>query len=449
MDRLIQQTVILGGGFTGLYAALKLRRNHHPHSVILVDREARFRFRPLLYDYFSEQMDQQQVMPRFEELLGSSGVRFVQDTVAAIDLSDRQVRLHSGRVCPYSHLVIALGSVTGYFGVEGASEYAIAFRDSDDAIALDRKIRTCLDQARQSANPDRRRLLLTFVIIGGGPTGVELAATLADLVPNWFEELGGDPQEVRIVLLSRGAQILKGDINDPLRETAEQQLQRRAVEVITEAAATAVRPKAVDYQQAGQTATIPAATAVWTAGTAAHPLVKDLPIAEQHRDRKGRLIVTPTMQLPEFPEVFAGGDCATVEGESLPPTAQVAHQQGLAIAQNLQALVEGRQLQPADAAIRGTLMKLGLEAAAANIDDRVEVDGEIAHLIRQATYLSRLPSPIHNLQAEMKWFNDAVVDRYLEPQDPGKVVQWVAGAIVAAAVARKVVHALGSDEKSV
>lgn len=448
MSHLIQQTVILGGGFTGLYAALRLRRHNYPHSVILIDREACFRFRPLLYDYFSEQMDQQQVMPRFENLLRGSGVCFVQDTVESINLSDRQVHLQSGTICPYSNLVLALGSVTGYFGVEGAKEHGIAFRDADDAIALDQKIRACLDKARQTQDPDQRHPLLTVVIIGAGPTGVELAATLADLIPNWYRELGGDPQEVRIVLLSRGPQILKGDINDPLRQTAEQALQQRAVkvEILTEATATAIRRDAVEYQQGGETSTIAAATAIWTAGTATHPLIKDLPISDQHRNHKGRLQVTPTLQLPDYPEVFAGGDCAAIEGESLPPTAQVAHQQGIAIAQNLQALVEGRDLQPADVTIRGTLMKLGLEDAAANISNKVEVDGEVGHLIRQGTYMGLLPTPAHNLQAGIKWFNDEVLDRYLEPQEAGKAVKWAAGAIVAAAVARKVVHTLGSDE---
>jgi len=449
MTPLIRQTVILGGGFTGLYTALRLRRNHYPQSVILVDREECFRFRPLLYEYFSEQMDKQQVMPRFEELLHGSGVHFVQDTVTSVDLENRQVHLQTGTVCPYSNLVLAVGSVTGYFGVEGAQENAIAFRDGGDAIALDQRLRKCLHQAIQSDDPTQRRQLLTFVVIGGGPTGVELVATLADLVPNWYRELGGDPQEVRVVLLSRGAEILRGDINDPLRGTAEQELQQRAVavEILKEATATAIRPDAIEYQQDENTTTIPTRTAIWTAGTATHPLIKNLPIADEHRDRKGRLMVTPTLQLFDYPEVFAGGDCAAVEGEALPPTAQVAHQQGMAIAKNLQALNEGRDLQVVDINLRGTLMKLGLEDAAANIYNQVEVDGEIAHLIRQGTYMSLLPNPIHNLQVGLKWFNDEVIDRYLEPQNPGTVVKWAAGALVAAAVARKVVHTLGRDEK--
>ncbi len=212
MSQLIQQTVILGGGFTGLYTALDLRRNNYPHSVILVDKEPCFRFRPLLYEYFSEQMDELQVMPRFEDLLRGSGVRFVQDTVDTIDLDDRQVKLQSGTTCPYSNLVIALGSVTDYFGVEGAQDHAIAFRDGGDAIALDQRIRSCIDLALQSDVPEHRQQALTFVVIGGGPTGVELSATLADLLPNWYQERGGDPQEVRVVLLPNSAHNLQAGL---------------------------------------------------------------------------------------------------------------------------------------------------------------------------------------------------------------------------------------------
>jgi NADH dehydrogenase len=258
-NHLIQQTVILGGGFTGLYTALHLSRSNYPRSVILIDREDRFRFRPLLYDYFSGQMGEPEVMPRFEDLLAGSGVRFIRDRVDTIDLHQRQVTLASGTSCPYSNLVIALGSVTGYFGVEGAREHAIPFRDAQDAIALDYRLRHCLERAIQTENPEERRKRLTFAVVGGGPTGVELAATLADLLPPWYEEMGGNPQEIRIVLINRGSDILKGDINDPLRDAAEEKLQERAVkvEVLKGTQATAIRPDSLEYKQGEETKTYP------------------------------------------------------------------------------------------------------------------------------------------------------------------------------------------------
>jgi NADH dehydrogenase len=447
-NNLIQQTVILGGGFTGLYTALHLSRSSYPRSVILIDREDRFRFRPLLYDYFSGQMGEPEVMPRFEELLEGSGVTFVRDSVDTIDLHQRQVTLASGTNCPYSNLVLALGSVTGFFGVEGAQEHAIPFRDAQDAIALDYSLRHCLEQALQTENPEARRKRLTFAVVGGGPTGVELAATIADLLPPWYEEMGGQPQEIRIVLINRGSDILKGDINDPLREAAEEKLQERAVkvEILKGAQATAIRPDSLEYQQGDEAKTLPAATTFWTAGTATHPLIKNLPIADEHRDKKGRPLVKPTMQLLAFPEVFAGGDCAAEQDNPLPPTAQVAHQQGDAIAKNLQALAEGKEPKPAEVTIRGTLMKMGLEEALANIFNRIEVDGEAGHLIRQGTYLNIVPTPARDFKLTAKWFKEEVYQQYLEPKLTSNTAKVVAGSVVGALVARKVAQVLGHGE---
>lgn len=161
MNDLIQQTVILGGGFTGLFTAIHLSRSSYPRSVILIDREERFRFKPLLYEYFSGQMEEPEVMPRFQDLLDSSGVIFVQDAVQTIDLHQHQVMLASGTSCPYSNLVLALGSVTGYFGVKGAKENALPFREGKDAIALDQRLRECLIQAMQTQDVEERRRLLT------------------------------------------------------------------------------------------------------------------------------------------------------------------------------------------------------------------------------------------------------------------------------------------------
>jgi len=284
MNNPVYQTVILGGGFTGLFTALHLAHEHYPRSVILIDSNDRFCFKPLLYEYFSGEMDAFQVVPRFTELLKGSGVIFVQDTVQAIDLHQRQVKLTSGTSYNYSNLVLALGSVTGYFGVEGAKENALPFWTQKDAIAIDRHLRECLQKAAQTEDPEQRRKLLTVGVIGGGPSGIEMAATLADLLPHWYAALKGNPQEVRVVLINHGKEILKGDINSHLRETAEQELQKRTVpiEMLLGAEATAIRSNAIEYRRDGKSETLPTYTTIWTAGTATHPLIKDLAIPEEH-----------------------------------------------------------------------------------------------------------------------------------------------------------------------
>ncbi|BDI19649.1 NADH dehydrogenase [Nostoc cf. commune SO-36] len=454
MNSPVYQTVIIGGGFAGLFTALHLAHEHYPRSVILIDKDERFCFKPLLYEYFDGEMDSFQVVPRFSELLKGSGVIFVQDAVQSIDLHQREVKLASGNSYNYSNLVLALGSVTGYHQVEGAKEYAFPFWTQADAIALDRHLRDCLHKAVQTADVEQRRKLLTVVIVGGGASGVEMAATLADLLPHWYSALGGNSSEIRVVLLNHGQKILDGDINDPLRPIAEKELQKRTIpiEILMGAEATAIHPNTIEYKSNNQLNTLPTYTTIWTAGTSTHPLIQDLPIPKEHRDHHNRPLVTPTMQLLDFPEVFAGGDCAAVQDGSLPPTAQVAYQQGANIAHNLKEIALEEELKPAKVNIRGTLLKLGLNDAAANLFNVFEVAGEPGHLIRQGTYLTLLPTPIHDFKATTEWVDEEIFHLHLDPHDVGKkvvqAVEVVGAGFLGVLAARKLLKMLGDEEKS-
>ncbi|MEJ1929801.1 NAD(P)/FAD-dependent oxidoreductase [Nostoc sp. NIES-2111] len=453
MNSPVYQTVILGGGFTGLFTALHLAHEHYPRSVILIDKNERFCFKPLLYEYFDGEMNTVQVVPRYSELLKGSGVIFVQDTVQSIDLHQREVKLASGNSYNYSNLVLALGSVTGYHHVAGAKENAFPFWTQADAIALDRHLRDCLQKAIQTDDIEQRRQLLTVVVVGGGASGVEMAATLADFLPHWYGALGGNAAEIRVILLNHGQEILSGDINDPLRPIAQKELQKRTIpiEILTEAEATAVHPYAVEYKSNDEIKTLATHTTIWTAGTSNHPLIQELPIPQEHQDHHGRPLVTSTMQLLDFSEVFAGGDCAAVQNNSLPPTAQVAYQQGANIARNLKALALGEEPRPAQVNIRGTLLKLGLNDAAANLFNIFEVAGEPAHLIRQATYLTLLPTPIHDFKATTEWLDEELFHHHLDTYDVGKkvvqAVELVGAGIIGVLVTRKLLKMLGDEDK--
>jgi NADH dehydrogenase FAD-containing subunit len=412
-------TVILGGGFTGLLTALNLCHDGHPRSIILIDQADRFVFKPLLYELLSGEMTDHQVQPRYEELLDCPGITFVQDTVQGVDLQQQQIDLVSGLQYTYGYLVLALGSQTNYFGILGAEEYTFAFRTGKDAQALGRHLRECLQQASQTDDPERRRTLLTVAIVGAGPSGLEMAATLADLLPQWYRKLGGKAEEIQIFVLNRSKEILKSDINSHLRSTVEKALKQRAIpiQILAEATVNAISPECLQYQQQGEQQMLTTATIVWTAGTAVNPLLKDLAIPDELRDRAGRLRVTPTLQVPGFPEVFVGGDNSTLS-MMLPATAQVAYQQGAAIAHNLMALVQGKPLKPAKVALRGTLMKLGLGDSAANLFDRFIIMGRSGHLIRQGTYLELLPTPVHNFKTTVDWLTDEIFSRHGQPNLP-------------------------------
>jgi demethylphylloquinone reductase len=303
--------------------------------------------------------------------------------------------------------------VAGYCGVVGAKEYTLPFCTTEDAIALARHLRDCLQRATQATGQEKQTLL-TFVIMGAGCTGIELAATLADLLPNWYTALGGHITDLRVVVIQRGQQILKGH-SDKLRQTALKALQKRnvAVELLLETEVVEVHPNMVILQRNNQSEQLSAATMMWTTGTAINPLIDTLSIPEASRDRQGRLKLKSTLQLLDFPEVFAGGDCTVME-YPLPATAQVAYQQGAAISQNLTAIAEGHLPEPVEIGLRGILLKLGLDESVADLDVRVmgakhlnyEVKGHLGHLIRQAAYVDLLPTPARNFKGTVEWLSD-------------------------------------------
>ena len=433
------QTVILGGGFAGLFTAIHLSKKGYSQPVVLIDTEERFTFKPLLYELLSEELSRNQVLPRFEKLLHGSGVKFVQDQVQAIDLPNRGVELAKGGRYAYNHLVLALGSVAGDFGIEGVNENTFPFRSGKNAIALKNHLRNRLKQATRTPDPQQRRYLLTVAVIGAGPAGVELAATLGDLLPHWYSEMGGNPEEIRLVLMNRGSQILKGDINRHMRPSARTALKKRSVpvEFLLGASVSAVTPQRVEFKRNNQNEFLEAATMVWTTGTTTHPLIQSLPIPPSHRKKGGRLLVAPTLRLPHFPEVFAAGDCAAdlQNPQILPPNAQVAYQQGEAIAGNLLAISQGKPPTSAEVHLRGSLLKLGLGVARANLFENFVVTGKAAHLMRLGIYLTLLPNLAHNLEATTQWLNNESFNLFSNSAcEQKQCSRWVGGIGVVVAL---------------
>ena len=418
MSQTAKETIILGGGFTGLFTALHLSHKKYSNSVTLIDRNDRFSFNPMMYEYLSGEMSDEQVCPLYSDLLEGSGVKFIQDSIDSIDLSQRCVQLTSDLNYTYDNLVLALGSVGSFFGIEGAREHTFLFRTGEQAVKLRRHLRKCLQQATQTKDEAKRRQLLTVAIVGAGASGVELAATLADLLPIWYQNLGGNIEEISIVLINRSAKILKGSEQDKsdsnsIQDTAIEALSTREIPVkfLFGATVTQVYSDRLEYTQDEQTKNLSAATIAWTAGVTANPLIADLSISEEYKTKRGYLLVEPTMQLPEYPEVFAGGDCALNNEADLPQTAQVAYQEGKAIASNLIALAQGEKLSEATVSLRGTLLKLGLGESVANLFDRYQIKGKLGHTIRETTYLTLLPTPVHNFKATTEWLIDEIFEQ--------------------------------------
>lgn len=416
MNNSTTPTVIVGGGFVGLFTALYLSHHNYPDPIILIDSTERFVFKPLLYEYLSGEMYDKQVLPQYKELLKGTEVAFVQGEVTGIDLEQRQVELASGLSYNYRYLVLGVGSSQGYFGTKGAKENAFSFRTGADTVKLERHIRQCLQQASQTESQAERSKLLTFAVVGAGHSGIEMAATLADLLPHWYGSLGGNVEDLRIVLMDFVTEILAKD-DTHLRETVQSALKNRTipVELLLGAKVAAVDSDSVQYQlvDRDETETLSTKTAIWTAGIANNPLIESLTqIKDESKNEHGSPLVTSTLQLVDFPEVFAAGDCATVKDHSLPPVAQIAYQQGKGIADNLIALSKNKGTHSIDANMRGTLIKLGLNDAVANLFDKILVQGRPGNLIRNQTYLNMLPTPMHNFKASSEWLTDEIFNRY-------------------------------------
>jgi demethylphylloquinone reductase len=245
-------TLILGGGFTGLFTALHLSHQHYQTPTILIDKGSRFIFKPLLYEFLTGEMNTRYICPRYDNLLHKSGIQFIQDTIQSIDLNQRQVKLASGLHYNYSNLVLSLGSIAGYCGVEGAKEHTLQFSSTDDAVILAKHLRDCLQRATQASKP-QQKTLLTVAIMGAGCTGIELAATLADLLPNWYAALGCNVADIRVVVIQRGKEILKGN-NELLRQAAQTALNERniPVELMLETEVIAVHPNTVVLKRNNQ-----------------------------------------------------------------------------------------------------------------------------------------------------------------------------------------------------
>ncbi|MEH2218764.1 MAG: FAD-dependent oxidoreductase [Nostoc sp.] len=248
-------TVIVGAGFVGLFTALHLRHQQDLRSIILIDPQERFVFKPMLYELLTGELSEDVVCPTYKELLQGSDINFVQDKVVAINLQEKRLKLASGSDYIYGHLVLAVGSIQGYLGTEGAQKNAFAFRTQENAIALERQLRECLQRASQTDDETQRRSLLTFAVVGAGPAGVEMAATLADLLPDWYAQLGGDIRQIRIVLINHGKTILAGDVNAGLQEEALQAFRTRTVpvELILGVGVKAVAQNHLEYQPANST----------------------------------------------------------------------------------------------------------------------------------------------------------------------------------------------------
>ena len=331
--------IIIGGGFAGLDAARELAGA--PVRVTLLDRHNHHVFQPLLYQVATAALSPGDIASPIRWILRhQKNVEVFLDDVTAIDTSARSVATDGGTLS-YDFLIVATGANHAYFGHDEWAKRAPGLKTLDDALEMRRRVLLAFEAAERETDPVAQRRLLTFVIVGGGPTGVELAGALAEIARH---TLRGNfrhvrPESARILLVEGGPHVLAA-FPDKLREAAHRSLEKLGVEVRTGTVVTAIDDEGVIA--GGER--IPAQTILWAAGVAASPLARTLGVP---LDRAGRVAVEPALNIAGHPEVFVVGDlCAFVQdGKPLPGVAQVAKQEGMHAAKNILRAIRGEPYQ--------------------------------------------------------------------------------------------------------
>jgi NADH:ubiquinone reductase (H+-translocating) len=424
MDRpLPKRVVVVGAGFGGLTAARALA--DAPARVLVVDRRNHHLFQPLLYQVATAALSPGDIAYPIRAILRrQKNASVVLAEAASVDAASREVVLTDGRI-GYDFLILATGARHAYFGHDDWEPFAPGLKTLEDALEMRRRILLAFEKAEREPDPDRRRVLLTFVIVGGGPTGAELAGAIAEIsrhvIASDFREI--DPRESRIELLEAGSRILPAFPPD-LSQKAADSLARLGVHVRTGAAVTAIRPGVVEI--GGER--LEAGTILWAAGVAASPLARSLGVP---LDRAGRIAVNPDLSVPGHPEIFAIGDLAVYlhqTGSPLPGVAPVAIQQGRHAAKNIERALRGESPQPFHYHDRGNLAVLGRAAAVADLP-RFHMSGFAAwlfwclvHILNLIGFRNRFVVMFEWAWAYLTWQRGArLITGKSEEETPGRV----------------------------
>jgi len=355
--------VIVGGGFGGLAAADALARESV--DVTLLDRHNYHVFAPLLYQVASAALSPGDIASPIRWLLRKhKNIEVLMAEVASVDPAARVAHLIDGGSVAYDYIIVAAGVTHAYFGHEDWRPCAPGLKSLEDALEMRHRILRSFERAERETDPERRAALLTFVIVGAGPTGVELAGALSEIARHSLalDFRHFDPRSARVILLEAGPDVL-ATFPKPLREAARQELLRIGVDVRTGTPVTHIEQGGVEA--GGES--IRAETILWAAGVAASPLGRSLgaPV-----DRSGRVLINPDLTIPGHPDTFVIGDLASLkgaDGNPLPGVAQVALQMGVHASRNIMRAIAGQPMKPFAYHNLGDMATIGRAAAVANL----------------------------------------------------------------------------------
>ena len=409
------RVLILGGGFGGMYAALEFERalaRGAALDVTLVNRDNFFLFTPMLHEVAASDLDITNIVSPVRKLLRR--VTFFHGDIESIDLVHQRVGLSHGHEehchsLPYDHLVLTLGSTTNFFNIPGLADRALTMKSLDDAIVLRNRLVANLEEADFECAAPLRAPLLNFVVAGGGFAGVETIAAMNDFLREAVQSFPHLREDMlRIILVNSGTIILP-ELGEKLGAYAQRKLTEHKVEIHSNCKVTAVTDRDVTLSDG---TTVTTNTLVWTAGTSPNSLLDTLPCAKE----KGRVLVNEYLEVPEWPGVWALGDCAFVPdrntGKSHPPTAQHALREGKLAAQNILATLRGGQKKPFLYSTIGLLAPIGKRTGVANILG-VNFSGFVAWWLWRTIYLLKLPRFEKKVLVALDWTLDVLFSKDL------------------------------------
>ncbi len=392
----LHRVVIVGGGFGGLAVARGLE--HAPVRITLIDRQNHHTFQPLLYQVATAALNATDIaVPIRRVLRKQKNARVVMAEVQAIDPQRRRVRCADGEL-GYDTLVLATGATHSYFGHDDWAARAPGLKSVDDALEIRNRVLSAFEAAEREDDPAEQARLITFVVVGGGPTGVELAGALSEVARETliddFRRV--DPAKAKVILLEGADRVLPAMTQETSRK-AREQLERLQVEVRTGVLATVIDAEGV--VAGGER--IAAGTVLWAAGVAASPLARSLGVP---LDRAGRVLVEPDLTVPGFPDVYAIGDVAAlaISGKPVPGVAAAAIQEGKATARNVERVLRGLPRQPFRYQDRGTMATIGRAAAVADLGS-IELSGLPAWLAWLFVHLLFLVGFKNRFSVLMEW----------------------------------------------
>ncbi len=374
--------VILGGGFGGLYCARALA--DAPVRITLVDRRNHHLFQPLLYQVATAALNPADIAQPIRSILRKQpNLEVLLAEAEAIDAPGRRIRFTDGDEVAFDYLVVATGATHSYFGHDEWQALAPGLKTLEDAIEIRKRILSAFEEAERATDPVAQRAWLTFVVVGGGPTGVELAGAISEVafhaMTRDFRRI--DPRQATVILLEGAPHILSA-YPPLLQQKAVEQLRSLGVDVRVDAKVTAIDERGVTVDAPGASERLAARTVLWGAGVAASPLARSLRVP---LDKAGRVLVTPTLNAPGHPDVFVIGDLAAVKqknGELVPGVAPAAMQEGKYVAQAIVDLVHDKPIfgHPFEYFDKGSLATIGRKKAIAAFPGHIHLSGFLAWL---------------------------------------------------------------------